>query len=46
MLALVLELLTLLEMLDLSEVTWNDIQVSQTEGGLSDNAKQTTLSDF
>ena len=32
-------------MLDLSEVTWNDIKVPQTERA-SGNMKQTSLSDF
>jgi hypothetical protein len=38
---------TFRKMLDLSEVTWNNIPVSKTEeSGLSSNTKQTTLSDF
>jgi hypothetical protein len=45
---LILELLnTFRKMLDLSEVTWNDIQVPMAEGGvLSDNTKQTSISNF
>jgi hypothetical protein len=36
------------KILELSEVTWNDVEVSQTEEGeaLSKNTKQTSLSDF
>ena len=35
-------------MLDLSDVAWNDVEVSQAEEkeALSSNTKQTTLSDF
>jgi hypothetical protein len=41
---LVLELLILRKMLDLSEVTWNETKVSQTEGRASShNTKQTSL---
>jgi hypothetical protein len=44
MLVLVLELLILRKMLDLSEVTWNETKVSQTEGRASShNTKQTSL---
>ena len=38
---------TFRKMLDLSEVTWNNIKLSQTEKALSTrNTKQTSLSDF
>jgi hypothetical protein len=39
---------TFRKMLDLSEVTWNDVKVSQIEAKepLFSNTKQTTLSDF
>ena len=38
---------TFRKMLDLSEVTWNDVKMSQAKGEvLSSNTKQTTLSDF
>jgi len=37
---------TLRKMLDLSEVTWKDVKVPQTEEGVSSNTKQTNLSDF
>jgi uncharacterized protein YecE (DUF72 family) len=38
---------TFRKMLDLSEVTWNDIQVPMAEGGvLSGNTKQTSISNF
>src|SRR4029079_15997572 len=36
---------TFRKMLDLSEVTWNDVKVSKTEVQTS-NVKQSTLSDF
>jgi len=36
---------TFRKMLDLSEVTWNDVKVPQTERA-SGNTKQTSLSDF
>ena len=39
---------TFRKMLDLSEVTWDEVEVSQTgeKEALSSNTKQTTLSDF
>ena len=37
---------TFRKMLDLSEVTWNGIQLPQTRETLSNNTKQTSLSDF
>jgi hypothetical protein len=37
---------TFRKMLDLSEVTWNDVRVPQTEEGVSGNTKQTSISDF
>ena len=38
---------TFRKMLDLSEVTWNNVEVPQTEAEtLSKNTKQTSLSDF
>ncbi len=41
---------TLRKMLDLSEIIWNDVEVSQTEEELnrssSSSTKRTTLSDF
>ncbi|MGA9845146.1 MAG: hypothetical protein WBP64_01980 [Nitrososphaeraceae archaeon] len=37
---------TFRKMLDLSEVTWNGIQVPQSGETLSNNTKQTSLSDF
>jgi hypothetical protein len=37
---------TFRKMLDLSEVTWNDVEVPRTEEGVSGNTKQTSLSDF
>jgi hypothetical protein len=33
-------------MLDLSEVTWNDIEIPDTGAKTSSNTKQTSLSDF
>jgi hypothetical protein len=33
-------------MLDLPEVTWNDVKVLQTEVGDRSDTKQTSLSDF
>jgi hypothetical protein len=36
---------TFRKLLDLSEVTWNDVKVPQT-GGVSPNTKQTSVSDF
>ena len=37
---------TFRKMLDLSEVTWNNVKVPQTEDRVSGNTKQITLSDF
>ena len=37
---------TFRKMLDLSEVKWNGIQLPQTRETLSNNTKQTSLSDF
>jgi uncharacterized protein YecE (DUF72 family) len=37
---------TFRQMLDLSEVTWNNVNVPQDEKGISSNTKQTSLSDF
>jgi hypothetical protein len=37
---------TFRKMLDLSEVTWNNVKVPQTEVGNRNNIKQTSLSDF
>jgi hypothetical protein len=33
-------------MLDLSEVTWNNVEISDTGARTSSNTKQTSLSDF
>jgi hypothetical protein len=37
---------TFRKMLDLSEVTWDEVKVSKTEEVLPSNTKQSTLSDF
>ena len=37
---------TFRKMLDLSEVTWNDVKVPQTKEGVFRNTKHTSLSDF
>ena len=37
---------TFREMLDLSEVSWDEVKVSKIEAVLHSNAKQTSLSDF
>jgi hypothetical protein len=37
---------TFRKMLDLSEVTWNDVKMPQDEDRISSNTKQTNLSDF
>jgi hypothetical protein len=37
---------TFRKMLDLSEVTWNDVKVTQSEEAASGNTKPTSLSDF
>ena len=37
---------TFRKMLDLSEVTWNDVKVPHTEETKTRNTKQTSLSDF
>ena len=37
---------TFRKMLDLSEVTWNDVEIHNTEENASGNSKQTRLSDF
>jgi hypothetical protein len=37
---------TFRKMLDLSEVTWNDVVISDTGENVSPNTKQTSLSDF
>ena len=33
-------------MLDLSEATWNDVEITNTQENVSRNTKQTSLSDF
>jgi hypothetical protein len=37
---------TVRKMLDLSEVTWNNVELPRDEKGISINTKQTSLSDF
>ena len=37
---------TFRKMLDLSEVTWNDVEMPQYRKNASSNTKQTSLSDF
>jgi uncharacterized protein YecE (DUF72 family) len=37
---------TFRKMLDLSEVTWNDVKLPQLEDRVSGNTKQTSLSDY
>jgi hypothetical protein len=37
---------TFRKMLDLSEATWNDVEISDKVENSSGNTKQTTLSDF
>jgi uncharacterized protein YecE (DUF72 family) len=37
---------TFRKLLDLSKVTWNNVEVSQTEQEVTGNTKQTSLSDF
>ena len=37
---------TFRKMLDLSEVTWNDVVISDTGENVSPNTKQTSLSEF
>ena len=37
---------TFRKMLDLSEVTWNDVEIPNTGENVSRNTKQTSLSDF
>ena len=34
------------KMLDLSEMTWNDVEISNTGKNVSHSTKQTSLSDF
>ena len=34
------------KMLELSEVTWNDVEIPDTGARISSNTKQTSLSDF
>ena len=37
---------TFRKMLDLSEATWNDVEITNTQENVSRNTKQTSLSDF